>query len=555
MTWKLHDGTESSLSSAMMSKDIVVNGAWEYLRTGDSYFDNHAVNAWDIINFAPCYNGLPTDFDADKVISGISRYFPFNEVQRMDENLDYWIALEGCQGILSKLENKHTEWEMRCLMSYLQRPVVRMSAIIDAIAIDARQKGFSLELDPAFFNDNNPIYKDSWITLPLLKKEDRQTTNFIPIVLRSSLTPADYLISFAKMCGLVFRYDARSKRIQVTTRNSFYEGNIIDMTDRIDVGGLSISPMLVDSKWYQLGGQTIGEDAELYRQDYGIDYGVQRINTGYDFNSEVSELTKDIPFISAADVTERNYTHAEYWYGDFSFGSQAHPVLRVDNITQKMFSENTGEEKDFPFSSKYLTASLWKDNYADWLPKVQFHSADNKAVAGEHCILLYDGWKVSPSVNNTGRSLRAIYYVADNHPDTMVLNEGKGCWNLDPNHTIATTELPSFRRRSGEYSMDWGKSIEVFTNEATDGVLSLYDRYWRAYLTDRYDVDTKRMRCKVNLSGLQVGQDLMRNFFYYDNVIWVLNKIENHSLSTSDLTDCEFIKVKSMESYTNGQII
>ena len=97
--------------------------------------------------------------------------------------------------------------------------------------------------------------------------------------------------------------------------------------------------------------------------------------------------------------------------------------------------------------------------------------------------------------------------------------------------------------------------METYTNESMDGVLSLYDRYWKAYLSDRYDVDTRKMNCKVNLSGIEVGQALLGRFFYYDNAVWVLNKVSNHSVTTADLTECELVKVKDVKNYKNGQIL
>lgn len=72
-------------------------------------------------------------------------------------------------------------------------------------------------------------------------------------------------------------------------------------------------------------------------------------------------------------------------------------------------------------------------------------------------------------------------------------------------------------------------------------------------MEDRYDVDTTVLRCKVNLGGMQVGQNLLRNFYWFDNSWWVLNKISNHSLTTYDLTDCEFVRVQDKDNYTNGQ--
>ena len=71
------------------------------------------------------------------------------------------------------------------------------------------------------------------------------------------------------------------------------------------------------------------------------------------------------------------------------------------------------------------------------------------------------------------------------------------------------------------------------------------------YQRDRYDDDTYKMTCKVNLRGMRVGQDLMRKFFYYDGAVFVLNKIINHSLTTWDDTECEFIKVQDISNYLN----
>ena len=67
------------------------------------------------------------------------------------------------------------------------------------------------------------------------------------------------------------------------------------------------------------------------------------------------------------------------------------------------------------------------------------------------------------------------------------------------------------------------------------------------------NVDTKVMTCKVDLRGLQVGQDLLRNFYYFEGCWWVLNQIKNYVVGGDDLTECEFIKVNDKTNYTNGQ--
>lgn len=553
MTWKFHDGHEGTLGALKLSADFLVNTAWAYLQQGESFLQGKSTAFWDIFNFAPAYNGLPSDFDSKKVLFNKSMYFPFSYVyQSMTEGDIEYKVKEGCTSVLATLANNHTEWEMRCIVPYLQRPVVRLKAIIDAIVIDGKKEGYSVELASSFFKSD--VFKNTWITFPLLKKEDRHANNVVPVVLQSSLTPCEYLLSLAKMFGMVFIYQNDTKKIIIQDRDSFFKDEKIDLSERVDHDSISIVPLLTSSKWYQLGGnKVVGEEAENYKEKYGREYGVQRINTGYEFNSEVSELTKDLQFITAVDVAESNYLFSEYWYGDFAFGGRAHPLKRSEEIKIQLFANGTGEGKEFAVPPGFITAVLWTEKpYVDWLPKVQFHQAENKSQSGEHCMLFFDSWKTAPAISSV-RPMTPTYYVADDHPDIAVLNEGTPCWNLDNDLAIKLTALPSFRRVSDAYTLDWGISFETYAGESMENVLSIYDRYWKAYLTDRYDVDARVMKCKVNLSGMQVGQQLMRHFFFYENCIWVLNKISNHSITTDDLTECEFVKVKDIKNYTEGQ--
>ena len=55
--------------------------------------------------------------------------------------------------------------------------------------------------------------------------------------------------------------------------------------------------------------------------------------------------------------------------------------------------------------------------------------------------------------------------------------------------------------------------------------------------------------------GVEVNEALLRNFYYFDNSVWVLNKISNYSITSVVATECEFIKVKDLNNYQNGQTI
>lgn len=543
LTWKFKNGEEKKMKSYELTR-YLLDEAWQYLKEG-----KYSTMFYPILNFAPAYNGIPSDFDAGKVIFNDSLYYPFTsaKMQISDGGVTY-NKKSGANGVLATLEKNHTEWEVRSLISFLQRPVIKLSAIVDAIAIEAREQGITFKLDDTFFNDENAFYNNAWITLPLVQKEKRTSEDAIDSILKSSLTPCDYLLMIVKMCGLSLTYEKDT--IQIHTRNSvFSDAQLIDLSERVDVTSIGVTPLLSQSKWYRLGGdKVVGEMAAKYKEATGKEYGAQYINTGYEFNSEVSPLTKDITMTGAPDVAEVNFANAYYGLGWDTTGREIAPVNVVESVKIQLFGN--GDSKDFDTPRTLPNVRLhWADTqYMDWLPKVQFHSADNKAENGEHCILLYDGFKTSSASTPT-------YYLSGWQSDFDLLNEGTPCWVLDKTNCTLLKDLPSFRRLNGSYSAEWGIPTETYTDEPMDGVLSLYDRYWKAYLTDRYDVDARMMTCKVNLSGIVVGQALLGRFFYYDNAVWVLNRISNHSITTDDLTECEFIKVKDMDNYKNGQIL
>jgi hypothetical protein len=559
MRWLYNSGEVAELGEFKLTADLLVNKAWKYIKDGNSYLVDHPDEFWDILNFAPCYNGYPADFDAKKVLYA-SSMSPFNNVIYKEGDV-YFYRKTGCSSILATLANNHTEWEVRNIRPYLQRPVVRMSAILNAIIIEAKANGYNVELDSKFFKSNNRYNNRAWVTLPLLKKEDRYTSNVVSTILKSSLTPCDYLLSYAKMCGLIFLYDRETKTIKIQSRNTFYgEGEVVDLTGRIDGTSVCVKPIISDSKWYQLGGnKVVGEAAENYKQLYGREYGSQLINTGFDFNSEVTQLTKDFPLIEAVDVTERNYTYAICYTGGVSYLIVRHPLTAYETIKKQFFEDNgEGDSKEVTENAVYVKAVQFSSSkeYLDWLPKVQFHSKENKSVSGEHCMVFLAGSKVAPTVTLPDidkTQVQMEYYVNDDHPDTQVLNSGDPCWNLDKNKSYIINELPSFRRVLDSNTWDWGLPREIYTGESMSYVKSLYDRYWRSYLVDRYDVNTKLLKCKVNLQGMLVNQNLMRKFFWFEGSLWVLNKISNYSVQTNDLTECEFVRVNNIENYTKGQ--
>lgn len=520
----------------------MLQDCWSYLADPDGY-DINEYDCWwaNIINFAPCYNGLPDKFSADKALVTSASY----------ANMPSMTAKSGASSNLMVMANKHTEWEMKDLRWYLQRPIVSVKALFDAVCDSENNGGWNVS---ALFDES---LLNAWITLPLIPSEDRQKEDAIVRLLASSKSPAEYLISFAKVFGLVFLCDSGNKTITIMHRSQFFAGQeTIDMTDKIDVRGIKISPLLAQSRYYQFGGGAIGEWAKTYKEDFGRDYAIQRVNTGNEFNQETTIVTDGITFKDAVDVHERNLLFVTEVVT--SVGTEFFRLPQYERVFVQSWSGEEVSEVDVPYNG---TGSWFYNNLyfrlSDWLPKVQFHEADDKAVDGADVLLLFNGVKQTPVWRDWAR---LQYRLTDDTPDMQTLNEGEPCWNFTNVNSRILTQIPSFRRSRTtgdeeaeviDATLEWGSPLARATNGTSEGEsVTIYDRYWKAYQQDRYDDDTFKMTCKVNLRGLRVGQELMRNFFYYDGALFVLNAIRNHSLTTWDDTECEFIRVQDKTNYT-----
>ena len=659
----------------------VVQEAWNYLADPNSYRNT----CWNVVNFAPCYNGIPENFDANKALIRGTNIYANGPSRQTVGGVEYY-QRTGTSSNLATFTNPHTEWEVFDLRWYLQRPIISMAAIIEAICYSGNNGGYEVELDSSFFQTSNAAYGQTWVTLPILSKDDRKATLTMSTLLRATLSPAEYLLSYAKVYGLVFKYDISRKKVLILSRNTFYNSfsDVVDLSKRIDKSEpIEINPIVATSKWYQFGGKIEGQFAEEYQKDYNMPYGSQKINTGYEFDSTVVDLTKDVVYKDAVEVLEKSkmfvYKSGRtgsqikptfmlpayervfvqlwgnkiitpessrdietdlsgsmlngYWYPsaydigatvtitkkwDGSWRSLEYAVkageryrisgkggvngrlycyvnsagilkaiapaetamtdyilsipengllycssLKTEGLTVYKIEteiipaeyEHESIDNDMKASDNYLEYDNPSHPYSDWLPKVQLHGEENKTLDGSNVMILFDGVKKAPTFQYGSRK----YYLTNDSEDMNILNGGNPCWDMTGDG-VALTSLPSFRRNltSGSdivQSLEWGVPLARAVPDLKDIGRTIYGKSWKAYLTDLYDDDTRIMKCKVNLRGLQIGQELLQRFFWYGGSIWVLNKINNYSITTFDDAECEFIKVNDMANYKTGQIV
>ena len=374
------------------------------------------------------------------------------------------------------------------------------------------------------------------------------------MLLSTSGTPAEYLLSFCKIFGLYFITDTAQKKITIVTRNGLYIDETIDLTERVALSkDIEIDPLVFDSKWYRFSLEGVGGAFfNEYKDVEGIDYGIQMVDTGFDFDADVRDLLDGNVFKNAATILQSS----RYW-NVIKNGATFIPSPFVDTGNTYSLRNPSGDSKEYNISVPPSTATIsyYNTDYNGYDKKfnykVEFAEKDGKPIDGKDVLLILSGFSTYNS-----------FKITDDLPVMSVLNGGTPCWILDEG---AGEQIPSFSRYKIIYdnlllvyrmmeSLDFGVPRQLdIPGLVYDADITIYARAWQNYLTDRYDVDTQVMRCKVDFRGVAVNQELLRKFYYYDGCLWVLNKIINYSLTTFDPVECEFIRVQDKANYLTGQ--
>ena len=388
------------------------------------------------------------------------------------------------------------------------------------------------------------------------------------ILLGGTQTPADYLLSYLKTFGLYMTYNPATKAVGIMTRASFFNGGDVNLEGKIDVTTRRSAPFAVASRWYEWSADVEGRFADYYKDVYNKEYGMARVNTGFEFDASHNDVLKDCIFKGAAEVLHRNKYFVRVRQNSKDVPS---PFLDGGKYTLWGGDESVAQLDvvcpNDTASIEYVNVFYPGYDYR-FLPKPEFCDKDNKAIGGADVLLLFD--------SGIGTGYYSRMTLTDDNGLMTLYNEGAPCYLLgqstipaNKKYTINDGEvaseklhMPRFRRfmtggsspMVATHALDMAVPSEIDQPQITVAAdKAVYARGWANYIADKMNVDTKVLTCKVNLHGLQVGQDLLRKFYHFGGSVWVLNQIKNYVIGGDGLTECEFIKVKDKTNYTNGQ--
>ena len=425
----------------------LVKSGWDHLDKTDE--DDSGYNTF---NFAICSNGIPkadnfdpkktmtsilgsdyttrkaavnwdgTDYDREafptsKEVDGISYSYINTKFVKKDQT-EYLALME--------MENGISCIEARDFRSYLQRPILRLKAVFEAIGRYLNKHlGWTLDITDDFFTREE--FLNSWITLSMLyeinPKVETGTLFTQKELLSNTSSPASYLVSYCKSYGIYIDPDIQAKTLRLIRLPHFFTGEeenlIVDQGQQME-----ITPLSFDKSAYTFDfAEGDGQFLKKYKDTYGVAYGTKRVNTGYRFDASVAPYITNNIFKTAADTIEQSaYFHYNYdggagntnvaneypiavaaltkapKYSLFRVDSKHHPIFNedgtVDRYEAEMTKNTTTKTPDDIWGYMYATnkwSGLQKGIYQDTLARLQFCDEKGEAKDGKDVLIRYNG--------------------------------------------------------------------------------------------------------------------------------------------------------------------
>ncbi|MCD8041507.1 MAG: hypothetical protein LUH10_00430 [Tannerellaceae bacterium] len=325
-------------------------------------------------------------------------------------------------------------------------------------------------------------------------------------LISGDITCAQLLLSFTKIFGLMYKINPSTGTIDILQRTNFYTDEIIDWTNAVDRSKeFKITPTHLSfrkgvfkyndlgTKYEKLYKKTLAEKND----DEGREYGSFQANTGYELGDEEYNYLDGIIFDNCVIVSDTS----KYYQG------------RGNGFT---------------------------DNKQ--LPHLEDESGSKVDIS--NVILLF-------KANN--QSVATPAWITD---DTAVMESaGTCCWNSASGSL--SSNLPFYCKtatfNNEVYSLNFANThlcysaSEKLMNESPNS--TIVPRYWRSYLQDKLNNQSKILECYVRIKPSEVTNNLLSKFVYLDNSLWVIQQIHSFNPLSEAPTKVTLVKIVDKNNY------
>lgn len=276
-----------------------------------------------------------------------------------------------------------------------------------------------------------------------------------------SESPMRYISGYCKMMNYRFLCDETSKTIYIKTLKNYYNGNVISLEGRVDIGrDIGIKNIVTKYKTINIGLKTPETyPVRLFNRISRDKFNTKKKDTGIQYNAGETSLLEDLVYENTIDWQQNSVY--------YNINPQFPRAYDVQSVSWTLFNQdsaNTDEIKKkeiFTVGTPSSNTSLLAT--ADFLPKVSVFDKDNKYVDFGASLLFLNGFAknydytqvgsnyvISPRVCLSNDTYEQYYfnqsrcYIYDFKYDDVFTSWG--CYSNTQKGSAASWVLPMFSR-------------------------------------------------------------------------------------------------------------
>lgn len=316
----------------------------------------------------------------------------------------------------------------------------------------------------------------------------------------------DQILNYCKMYRILIFADDINKTLKFIRAPKYFSSySIVDWSDKLDLTkDFIVKPLTFDNKYvifnYDDNTTKLGKK---YKESWGVNYGEKKLITDYNFNEDKKSLfdKKITTSITNTDFSLSWTNLYDYDRISYSLPAEIFPYAKDDN-------------------NKYVNIF---GAYYFFVGKKYFDTTTALHMRG-----------VKVSDDTTFQLSNDTYYYSQNQSYTDVTSYPGLDIVYSDEEKLCLFNMPN---ENYTYSKNFGN---------TKGI---YDMFWKRYIDERYDIQNKKITCYIKLSLNDFTNFEYNHFVKIDNILYIVNKIYDYNIATSEPTKVDLISISNINAY------
>jgi len=317
------------------------------------------------------------------------------------------------------------------------------------------------------------------------------------------------ILGYCKMYRIGVSLDEYNKKIIFKPITKYFQQyTVTDWTDKVDKSrDYVITPITFENKYvmfnYEDSDTKLGKE---YKERFGVNYGDYRLITDYNFNTDTTDLFKEItPSITNTDnVLSWVNLNQNHKIG-YSFPAEIYPYNKdKDNKQVDIFG-----------------AFFFHNGLSEFSTEAQLYMSN--VVISDDSMFQTD--------NNT------FFYTQSGSTDDTI-----GVLTYPKLDIVRDNNLCVFNKPKENYTYR-----NNYSEKST-----IYSNFWENYLDERYNIQNKKITCYVTLKPHEYSQFKWNKLVKIGNQLCIVNKIYDYDITNNVSTKVDLITIQDIEGYTTN---